>query len=83
MIWDMRLDEERRLVMVVASGSLRAGEVQRMIHAARAASREKAFDILYDLRAAIPGALGHGEVFWMARQLSEFRGRRNTRVATL
>ena len=84
MEYELRVDEEKRLVIVVVRGSLEAAAAQRVMEAARGATRSGAFDILYDMRDAKPDGLTHGDVFWLARIAPKVPGSSPwTRVATL
>ena len=67
-------DAARRLVRVTFEGRYERPEIEAMVSAARAASAKNGWNILYDMRAAIPGAVGPADVFWMPRKHPALKG---------
>jgi hypothetical protein len=65
----IRVDEARHVVIVAAAGNIDAATATPMITEARATAAARGFDILYDFRAAIPGDLKTGDVFWFPRRI--------------
>ena len=78
-------DPARRLVRVTFEGRYDKPEIEAMVGAARAASAKSGWNILYDMRAATPGAVGPADVFWMPRKHPALQGAAasSVRVATV
>ncbi len=74
-----------RFVRVTLEGRYEKAEIEAMVGAARAASAKNGWNILYDMRAATPGAVGPADVFWMPRKHPALKGAAasSVRVATL
>ena len=65
----IRVDEGRNLVIVEATGAVAAAAAEPMVSEARAAAGIHGFNILYDFRAATPGDIKTGDVFWFPRRI--------------
>ncbi|MGZ5036357.1 MAG: hypothetical protein ACXWG1_04750 [Usitatibacter sp.] len=61
-------DETLHLVRVTLEGVFDKDEVEEMVGRAREASASRRWNILYDLRAATPGKVGPGDLFWLPRR---------------
>ncbi len=83
--YEVREDEARAIVMVVAHGRIDQPLAVEMVTAARKASLARGWNILYDLRDSTPGDMSSGALFWMPRQVGALQGAqaRRTRVALL
>jgi hypothetical protein len=69
MAYSIRIDAERRLVLVVVLDQCEASGAQGMITSARQAAAESGFCVLYDIRAARLGNLQSTDVFWWPRSI--------------
>lgn len=78
-------DEARRLVVVAVRGADEAKTVAAMVAEARERSASRGWNILYDVRDALPDGVSSAELFWMPRKLDALRRpeARRTRVALL
>lgn len=83
--FDIRVDDERRIVVAVAQGTIDERLAVAMVGQAREHAAKSGFNILYDLRAARPGDMSSGALFWMPRQVKALQGpqARRVRVALL
>jgi hypothetical protein len=69
MTYSIRIDAERRVVYVVVAGVFNADAAPQMTTDARSAAAASGFNVLYDIRAAVPGNLENGDVFWWPRNI--------------
>ena len=69
MPYAIRVDEGRHVVIVEAVGMIDTATATPMVTEARATAAARAFNILYDFRAAVPGDLKTGDVFWFPRRI--------------
>jgi hypothetical protein len=78
-------DEALRLVRVTMKGVYDKDDVVAMVGRAREASAARGWNILYDMRAARPGKIGPGDVYWLAREHPALKGAKvaSVRVAAL
>jgi hypothetical protein len=78
-------DEAQGLVRATMEGTFEKADVMAMVTAARAAATKRSWNILYDMRAAVPGHVGFADVFWMPRSLPALQETqaRGVRVAVL
>jgi hypothetical protein len=78
-------DHGRRLVHVVIEGAFDKRDVAAMVAQARERSSARGWNILYDVRAARPGDMGPGDLFWIPRNHPALRDpkARAVRVAVI
>ena len=69
---EVSVDAVRRVVVAHIDGPAHREEVMKMVGAARAAAKASGFNILYDMREALP-AISSGEIFWLPRQIEALR----------
>jgi hypothetical protein len=78
--YEVRIDSARRIVVAAATGTVEQGLAIGMVGEARKAAGLHGMNILYDLRAATPGDMSSGGLFWMPRQVQELQGAEARRV---
>ena len=85
MAFDVRVDEERGVVVAEVIGAIDAQSTVEVVGRAREASKASGLNILYDMRRAITGDMSSGALFWIPRQVPQLQGvaARRTRVALL
>ena len=83
--FDIRVDDDRRIVVAQAHGTIDEKLASGMVVQAREAAVKSGFNILYDMRDARPGDMSSGALFWMPRQAKVLQGpeARKVRVALL
>ncbi|MGZ5080668.1 MAG: STAS/SEC14 domain-containing protein [Usitatibacter sp.] len=59
--------------MVTVEGGFDAKAAFEMVSRARELSAARGWNILYDMKAAVPGDMSHGQLFWMPRKLPALR----------
>jgi hypothetical protein len=69
MAYSIRIDAERRVVLVVVLDQCDASGASGMITSARQAAAQSGFRVLYDIRAARLGNLQSTDVFWWPRSI--------------
>jgi hypothetical protein len=80
MPYSIRIDAERRVVFVVVSGVFDAELAPQMTTEARKAAAASGFNLLYDIRSAVPGNLENADVFWWPRNIPALRSPEARRV---
>ncbi|HEX7559029.1 MAG TPA: hypothetical protein VF386_07510 [Usitatibacter sp.] len=69
MAYSIRVDAERRVVLVVVRDPCEASGAEALITSARQAAAESGFGVLYDIRAAPQGDVQSTDVFWWPRSI--------------
>ena len=67
--YSIRIDAERRVVLVVVTDRCDASGASGMITSARRAAAESGFCVLYDIRGARLASLQSTDVFWWPRSI--------------
>jgi len=85
MAYSIRVDAERRVVLVVLRDPCDASGAGALITSARQAAAESGFGVLYDIRAARQGDVQSTDVFWWPRSIPALQdpAARRVRAAVL
>jgi hypothetical protein len=85
MAYSIRVDAERRVVLVVVVDPCDASSAEGLITSARQAAAESGFGVLYDIRATRQGGVQSTDVFWWPRSIPALRdpAARRVRAAVL
>jgi hypothetical protein len=76
---EVSVDGSRGVVVARIEGPTHRAVVMEMVGAARAAAKASGFNILYDMRQAVP-AISSGELFWLPRQIEALRSPEASKV---
>src|SRR5450432_486363 len=85
MAYSIRVDAERRVVLVVVVDPCDASGAGALITSARQAAAESGFGVLYDIRATRQGDVQPTDVFWWPRSIPALQdpAARRVRAAVL
>ena len=75
-------DDAHALVVATVAGPLTADVVASVVSATRSLAHERGFNILYDMREALPGEVAPADLFWMPRRLPQLKAPEARRVRT-